>query len=85
MNIKHGGCSDQNDLVRYSEGGKKIRWTKEEVGIEHQDMDGPGVWHVSEGDGEKFKMEKTGCKVICGAPMKLALKRLMMTVMMMNC
>ena len=28
-------------------------------------------------------MEKTGCKVICGAPMTLAVKGLMMMMMMM--
>ena len=38
----------------------------------------PGVQQVPEGSGEQEKMEKTGCKVICGAPTTLAVKRLMM-------
>ena len=37
---------------------------------------------VPEGSGEQGKMEKTGCKIICGAPTTLAVKGLMM--MMMN-
>ena len=45
-------------------------------------MDRPGVWQVPEGSGEEGKLEKTGCKIICGAPMALAVKGLMM--MMMN-
>ena len=49
-------------------GGKKTRWTKEEVGRQHQGMDRPGVRQVLEGSGEQGKMEKTGCKIICGAP-----------------
>ena len=32
---------------------------------------------------ENGKMEKTGCKIICGAPTILAVKELMM-IMMMN-
>ena len=32
---------------------------------------------------EKGKMEKTGCKIICGAPTTLAVKGLMMMIMMM--
>ena len=34
------------------------------------------------GSGEQGKMEKTGCKIICGAPTTLAVKELMMMVMM---
>ena len=34
------------------------------------------------GQGEQGKIEKTGCKIICGAPMTFAVKGLMM--MMMN-
>ena len=41
-------------------------------------MDRPGVWQVPEDGGEQGKMEKTGCKIICGAPMTLAVKGLMM-------
>ena len=41
-------------------------------------MDRPGVRQVPEGSGEQGKMEKTGCKIICGAPTTLAVKELMM-------
>ena len=41
-------------------------------------MDRPGVRQVPEGSGEQGKVEKTGCKIICGAPMTLAVKGLMM-------
>ena len=60
------------------------RRTKEEVGRQHQEMDRPGVRQVPEGSGEQGKMEKTGCKIICGAPTTLAVKGLMM-IMMMAC
>ena len=73
--------SGQNHLARHSERGKKTRPTEEEVG-RHQGMDRPGVRQVPEGSGEQGKMEKTGCKIICGAPTTLTVKGLMM--MMMN-
>ena len=53
------------------------------MGRQHQGMDRPGVWQVQEGSGEQ-KMQKTGCKIICGAPMTLAVKGLMMMMMMMT-
>ena len=46
-------------------------------------MDRPGVLQVPEGSGEQGKMEKTGCKIIFGAPTTLAVKGLMMMMMMM--
>ena len=70
--------SGQNHLARHSERGKKTKWTKEEVGRQHQGMDRLGVQQVPEGSGEEGKMEKTGCKIICGAPTTLAVKGLMM-------
>ena len=70
--------SGQNHLARHSERG-----TKEEVGRQHQGMDRPGVRQVPEGSREQGKMEKTGCKIICGAPTTLAVKGLMM--IMMSC
>ena len=70
--------SGQNHLARHSERGKKRRQTEEEMGRQHQGMDRPGVRQVPEGSGEKRKMEETGCEIICGAPMTLAVKRLMM-------
>ena len=33
-----------------------------------------GVCQVPEGSGEKGKMEETGCEIICGAPVTLAVK-----------
>ena len=73
--------SGQNRLARHSERGKKTRQTKEVVERQHQGMDRPGVWQVPEGSGEQGKMEKTGCKIICGAPTTLAVKELMMMMM----
>ena len=66
--------SGQNHLARHSERGKKTRRTKEEVGRQHQGMDRPGVRQVPDCSGEQGKMEKTGCKIICGAPSTLAVK-----------
>ena len=43
--------------------------------------DRPGVRQVSEGSLEQGKMEKNGCKIICGAPTTLAVKGLMMMMM----
>ena len=76
--------SGQNHLARHSERGKKTRQTEEEVGRQHQGMDRPGVCQVQEGSGEQGKMEKTGCKIICGAQTTLAVKELMMMMMMMR-
>ena len=70
--------SGQNHLARHSERGKKTRRTKEEVGRLHQGLDRPGVRQVPEGSGEQGNMEKTGCKIIFGAPTTLAVKGLMM-------
>ena len=70
--------SGQNHLARHSERGKKTRQTEEEVGRQHQGMDRPGVRQVPEGSGEQGKMEETGCKIICDAPMTLAVKGSMM-------
>ena len=70
--------SGQNYLARHSERGKKTRQTEEEVGRQQQGMDRPGVGQVPEGSGEQGKMEKNGCKIICGAPTTLAVKGLMM-------
>ena len=75
--------SGQNHLARHSERGKKTRQTEEEVGRQHQEMDRPGVRQVPEGSGEQEKMEKTGCKIICGAPTTFAVEGLMMMMMMM--
>ena len=76
--------SGQNHLARHSERGKKTRRTKKEVGRQHQGMDRPGIWQVPEGSGEQGKLEKSGCKIICGAPMTLAVKGLMMMMMRLS-
>ena len=73
--------SSKNHLARHSERGKKTRQAEEEVGRQHQRVDRPGVRQVSEGSVEQRKMEKTGCKIICGAPTTLAVKELMMMMM----
>ena len=73
--------SGQNHLAKHSERGRKTRQTEEEVGKKHQGMDRPGVRQVPEGSGEQGKMEETGRKIICGAPMTLAVKGLMMMMM----
>ena len=73
--------SGQNHLARHSEKDKKTRLKEEEVGRQHQEMDRPGVRQVPEGSEEKGKMEKTGCKIIHGAPTTLAVKGLMMMMM----
>ena len=74
--------SGQNHLARHSERAKKTRRTKEEVGRQHQGMDRPRFRQVPEGSGEQRKMEKTGCKIIGGAPTTLSVKGLMMMMMM---
>ena len=66
------------------ESKKKTRQTEEEVGRQHLAIDRPGVRQVPEGSREQGKMEKTGCKIICGAPTTLAVKELMMMMMMMK-
>ena len=43
-------------------------------------MDRPRVRQVPGGSGEQGKMEKTCCKIICGAPTTFAVKGLMMTM-----
>ena len=57
-----------NHLAKHSEREKKTRQTEEEVGRQHQGMDRPCVQQVPEGSGEQGKLEKTGCKIIFGAP-----------------
>ena len=66
--------SGQNHLARHSKRGKKTKQTEEEVGRQHQGMDRPGVQQVPKGSGKQGKTEKTGCKIICGAPTTLAVK-----------
>ena len=81
INRGHEGQFDQNHLARHSE-GKKTRQTEEELGRRQQGMDRPGVYQVPEGSGEQGKMEETSCEIVCGAPITLVVKGLMM--MMIN-
>ena len=53
------------------------------MGRQHEEMDRSGGRQVREGSGEQGKMEKTGYKIICGAPTTLAVKGLMMMMMIM--
>ena len=69
--------SCQDHLARHSERGKKTRQTKEEVGRQHQGLDRPG-FNRPQRAVENGKMEKTGCKIICGAPTTIAVKGQMM-------
>ena len=70
--------------LKVAKKGEKSRQTEEEVGRQHQGMDRCGVRPVPEGSGEQGKLEKTGCKIICGAPRTPAVKGLMMMMMMMK-
>ena len=56
------------------QGRQRKRWE------EHLGMDKPGVRQVPGGSGEQGKMEKTGWKIICGAPTTLTVKGLMMMI-----
>ena len=64
--------------------GEEDKADKERGGRQHQEMDRPGVQQVPEGSGEQGKMEKTGCKIICGDPTTLAVKGLMMMMSMLQ-
>ena len=75
--------SGQSHLAKHNEREKKTMQTEEEVGRQHQEMDRPGVRQVPEDSGKQRKMEKTGCKIICGAPTTLSVKGLMMMMMVM--
>ena len=69
-------------VVRLTDGLKRhTQMTKKEVGRQHKGMGRPGVRQVPEGSGEQGKIEKTGCKIICGAQTTLAVKGLMMMMM----
>ena len=59
------------------QGGQRKRWE------DNIRMDRPGVRQVPEDSGKQGKMEKTGCRINCGAPTTLAVKGLMMIMMMM--
>ena len=70
MSLKSGLCRVK--VILGAE--RKARQTEEEVGKQHQRMDGPGFHQVPEGSGEQGKMKETGCEIFCGAPTTLAVK-----------
>ena len=75
--------SGKNHLARHSERSKKTRQTEEEVGRDNiREWTGLEVAKVRRAVENREKMEKTGCKIICGAPTTLAVKKLMMIMMM---
>ena len=78
--------SGQNHLARHSERRQKEKEKgkadKGRGGRQHQGIDRSGVRQVPEGKGEQGKMEKTGSKIICGAPTTLSVKELIMMIMM---
>ena len=76
--------SGQNHLAGHGERGKKTRQREEEVGRQHRGMDRPGVRQVPEGSGEQGEMDKTGYKIISGAPTTLAVKGLMKMMIKSN-
>ena len=61
--------------------GEDDKADKGRRGRQHEGKDRPGVRQVPEGSGEQGKMEKSGCKIICGAPTTLADKGSMMMIM----
>ena len=67
----HGEDNSSGD----SERSKKERKT-EEMGRQHQGMDGNGVWRFPEGSGRQGRVERYCCKIICGAPMTSKVKGL---------
>ena len=66
--------SGRNHLERHSGRGKTTRPTEEAVGRHYQGTDRPGFRQVPVGSREQGKIEKTGCKIFCGAPTTLAVK-----------
>ena len=57
----------EDNSARDSERSQKERETEEEMGREHQGMDGNGVWSFPEGSRRQGRMERYCCNVICGA------------------
>ena len=60
--------------------GEEDKADKGRVGKTASGMDRPGVHQVTEGSGERGKMEETGCKIISGAPNTLVVKGLMIMI-----
>ena len=58
----------EDNSARDSERSKTERKTEEELGRQHQRMDGIGVWRFPEGSGRQGRMESYCCNITCGAP-----------------
>ena len=68
---RSGGCSTITEE-------REVSWSRQ-----HPSRTGPSRWRgCNHRSGEQGKIEKTGCKIICGAPTTLAVKGLMMMMMM---
>ena len=63
-----------NHLARHSERGKKTRQTEEEMGRQHQEWTSLEFAKSQRAVENREKMEKTGCEIICGTSMTLAVK-----------
>ena len=77
--------SDQNHLVKAQ---RKEEYDKTDKGRDGKTTSenqwaGLEFGKFPEGGGEEGKLEKTGCKLISGAPMNLVVQGLMMMMMMM--
>ena len=66
--------SGQNHLEGCIDRGKKMRQTEEEVRIQHQGMDRPGVHQVPEGSEEQRNIKETCCEIIYSAQTTLMVK-----------
>ena len=66
--------SGQNHLARHSERGKKTRRTKEEVGRNIREWTGLEFGKSQRAVENRERWKKTGCKIICGAPITLVVK-----------
>ena len=71
-------------ILQGTEKGEEDKADREKAGRQHQGMDRPGVRQVPESSGEQGKMEETGCEIICGAQMTLAVKGQMMMMMFLQ-
>ena len=66
----------EDNSARDSERSKKERKIEEEIGSQHQGMDGNGVWRFPAGSGRQGRIERYCCNVICSAPMTSKVKGL---------
>ena len=75
-NTSHGNevlPQDTTHLIQRPVNNEEVRAKIQQAIGPHEDL-----LTISEGSGEQGKMDKTGCKIICGAPSTLTVKGLMM-------